>query len=275
MGCLFYMNLPLASCPSCSSSCAESPAQLNDIRIVLSNTSHPGNIGAVARAMKTMGFSQLTLIAPKKFPHEEAIARAAGASDILEQATLCASLGEALVGTSLAIAVSARQRNLGPEPCSSKELAPVVFEHLSQSTDHQIALVFGNESAGLSNDDVRRCQRTVFIASNPDFSSLNLGAAVQLLCYELRLAAFNNQPPLISRTVPFASALAKNEEVERFYAHLEKIMIATEFFDPARPKRLLPKLRRLFGRTALECDEVSILRGILASIEKNLKQVEK
>lgn len=240
---------------------------LDKIRIVLSHTSHPGNIGAAARAMKTMGLSRLTLVNPKRYPDNEAIARAAGAEDILVHARVCDSLDAALADTVLAVAVSARHRNLGPAPMQARAAAP---EILAQAASGEVALVFGNETAGLSNDEVQRCQRTVFIPANPDYTSLNLGSAVQLLSYELRLAAFDGCPPVVTKAVPFASPLATNDDVERFYAHLERIMVVTEFLDPQQPKRLLPKLRRLFGRAELERDEINILRGILDAVERKI-----
>jgi tRNA/rRNA methyltransferase len=238
---------------------------LGKIRIVLSHTSHPGNIGAAARAMKTMGLSRLTLVNPKRFPDAEAVTRAVGADDILQRATVCESLDVALADTVFAVAVSARHRNLGPEPMQAREAAPEV---LALAAGGDVALVFGNETAGLSNAEVQRCQRTVFIPANPEYTSLNLGSAVQLLCYELRLAAFDGCPPVVTKAIPFSSPLATNDDIERFYAHLERVMIATEFLDPQHPKRLLPKLRRLFGRAELERDEINILRGILDAVEK-------
>lgn len=258
------MNQPPASHPRSPE--LERPA-LDRIRVVLSHTSHPGNIGAAARAMKTMGVSRLTLVNPKSFPHDEAIARSAGADDILANATVCRSLGEALDGCLYAVAVSARHRNLGPKPMNARDAAP---EILNLAADGEVALVFGNETSGLSNDEVQRCQRTVFIPANPDYTSLNLGAAVQLLCYELRMAAFIGQPPVVTKVVPFASPLATNGDVERLYAHLERVMVRTGFLDPANPKRLMPKLRRLFGRAELERDEINILRGILDAVEKKI-----
>jgi tRNA/rRNA methyltransferase len=240
---------------------------LDKIRIVLSHTSHPGNIGAAARAMKTMGLSRLTLVNPKRYPDNEAIARAAGAEDILVHAKVCDSLDAALADTVFAVAISARHRNLGPEPMQAREAAP---EILALAATGEVALVFGNETAGLSNAEVQRCQRTVFIPANPEYTSLNLGSAVQLLSYELRLAAFDGRPPVITKAVPFASPLATNEDIERFYAHLERVMVVTDFLDPQRPKRLLPKLRRLFGRADLERDEINILRGILDAVERKL-----
>ena len=239
--------------------------RLARVRIVLSHTSHPGNIGAVARAMKTMGLSRLTLVNPKSFPDAEALARAVGADDILECAAVCSTLDEALSGTVFAFAISARQRNLGPQPMPARAAAPEV---LALAAGGEVALVFGNETAGLSNAEVQRCQRTVFIPANPEYTSLNLGSAVQLLCYELRLAAFDGQPPVLTKTVPFVSPRATHDDIERFYAHLERVMIDTGFLDPQQPKRLMPKLRRLFGRSELERDEINILRGILDAVEK-------
>lgn len=238
---------------------------LAQIRVVLSHTSHPGNIGAVARAMKTMGLSRLTLVNPKQFPAAEAVARAVGADDILEQALVCSSLNEALAGSVSAIALSARPRALGPASEPIRKAAP---ELLALTELGEVALVFGNETAGLSNDEVQRCQRTVFIPANPNYTSLNLGAAVQLICYELRLAAFANQAPTERQRQ--AEPRATHDDVERFYTHLERVMVTTGFLDPQQPKRLLPKLRRLFGRSELERDELNILRGILDAVEKKI-----
>ena len=258
------MNQPSSSSPA---SPADPRNRLGRVRIVLSNTSHPGNIGAAARAMKTMGLSRLFLINPKKYPDDEAIARAVGADDVLAEAVVCATLDEALEGTVFSVALSARHRNLGPDRSQARETAPMILE---KAAEGDVALVFGNETAGLSNTDVQRCQRTVFIPANPEYSSLNLGAAVQVLCYELRLAAHDGRPAEVSRTVPFASPAATNDDIERFYVHLEQIMVNTGFLDPNQPKRLMSKLRRLFGRVALERDEINILRGVLDAVEKNI-----
>lgn len=262
------MNPPLAShSPSFPLS---GDAALSRVRIVLSHTSHPGNIGAAARAMKTMGLSQLVLVCPKTYPHDaqavaEAVARSAGADDVLRNARICASLDEALAGCVHVVALSARVRNLGPVPQTARQAGP---EIIAQSALGDVALLFGNETAGLANDEVQRCQRAVFIPANPGYSSLNLAAAVQLLCYELRMAAFDEAPPVVTKTVPFASPPATHEDIERFYEHLERVMVDTGFHDPARPKRLMPKLRRLFGRAELERDEINILRGVLDAVDK-------
>ena len=241
---------------------------LSRVRIVLSRPSHPGNIGAAARAMKTMGLSRLYLVCPGKFPDPEAVARAAGADELLGQALVCATLDEALTGCVFAASISARHRNLGPERLPAREAAPLLLEKAAAG---EVALVFGNETSGLSNAEVQRCQRTVFIPAEADYSSLNLGAAVQLLCYELRLAACAGQTPEAAKPLPFHSPPARNEDIERFYTHLEQLMIHTGFLDPAQPKRLMAKIRRLYGRTSLERDEVNILRGILGAVEKALR----
>jgi len=243
---------------------------LTRIRVVLSRPSHPGNIGAAARAMKVMGLSRLYLVNPERFPDAEATARATGAADLLEQATVCATLDEALIGTIHAAALTARLRDLGPPPRPAREAA---VELLAQAAHGDVALVFGNETVGLPNAEVQRCQAAVSIPADPGFSSLNLGAAVQVLCYETRMAAFAGQRMPAPRGVtPNISRLATHEEIEGFYGHLETVMIASRFLDPAKPKRLLPKLRRLFGRAQLEIDEINILRGILAATQDNTRR---
>lgn len=238
---------------------------LSRITVVLCRPSHPGNIGAAARAMKTMGLSKLVLVQPKCFPDPEADARATGAVDLLEAAKVTASLQEALAGTVLAVALSARQRDIGPPVSAPRAM---VERLLSEAGNGEVALVFGNETVGLSNDEIQLCQAAVTIPTNPGFSSLNLGAAVQLLCYECRMAAYAGVPPVPSQgATPFASEPATLDEVEGFYTHLERVMTDTGFFNPEQPGRLLPKLRRLFARTRLERDEINILRGILSATQ--------
>ncbi len=242
------------------------PAELlAKIRVVLCRPSHPGNIGAAARAMKNMGLSSLYLVTPRQFPDPEADARATDAVDILAAARVCASLDEALAGATLAVALSARPRDLGPQPRAVRE---AVGDLLAAAARGEVALVFGNETTGLSNEEVQRCHAAVTIPANPEFSSLNLGAAVQVLCYELRLGAYGGTPPSADPTTPFASPPATHDEVEGFYAHLERVMTDAGFYNPAQPGRLFPKLRRLFGRIRLEKDEINILRGILAATQE-------
>ncbi|WP_332674948.1 RNA methyltransferase [Aromatoleum sp.] len=233
---------------------------LDRIRIVLSRTSHPGNIGAAARAMKTMGLTRLVLIEPASFPDPIAEARASGASDILENACVVASLEEALDGTVLSAAVTARRRERSVPVRGARDAAP---ELVAFAASGDVALVFGTETSGLTNDEVERCSMPVAIPANPAFSSLNLGSAVQLLCYELRMAALSPPPP--AEPLP---DLATFEEIEGFHRHLERAMTASGFYDPANPKRLLQRLRRLFGRIRLEKEEVNILRGIVAALER-------
>ncbi|NJD24250.1 MAG: RNA methyltransferase [Betaproteobacteria bacterium] len=239
---------------------------LSRIRVVLCRPSHPGNIGAAARAMKTMGLSDLHLVAPRSFPDAEADARATGAVDVLQAAKVHADLPAALAGVRLAIALSARRRDLGPPVGDVRAMAA---QALVEAAAGEVALVFGNETVGLSNDEVLCCQAAVSIPAKPEFSSLNLGAAVQILCYELRMAAFDAAPPTPDfRATPFASPTATVEEVEGLYAHLEAVALASGFLNPAQPGRLMPKLRRLFARARPERDEINILRGLLAATQQ-------
>ena len=233
---------------------------LDNVRIVLNHTRHPGNIGAAARAMKTMGVGSLYLVNPGRFPDREADALATGAQDVLGAARVCASLDEALAGTVLAAALTARSRELSHSAHHPREAAGILLEEAGRSP---VAVVFGNEISGLSNDEIIKCRMVVHIPANTHFTSLNLAAAVQVMCYELRLAAEGDKRP---RQPEFETA--SFEEIEMFYHHLEEVMIATGFMNPEEPKRLMERLRRLFGRAHLEKEEVSILRGILKSLQK-------
>ena len=236
------------------------PKLLANIRIVLTRTSHPGNIGSAARAMKTMGLSGLYLVQPHIFPNSQADALAAGADDILARAHVCTSLGEALAGTSLALGVSARRRDIVAEVLTPAESA---VRLLTEAQAGPVALVFGNETNGLSNDELGQCQGLVTIAANPEYSSLNLAAAVQVLCYEIRQAWLQHP----SWPAPELDA-ASLEDVERFYGHLETALAELEFLNPGSPSKLMLKLRRLFSRTRLDKEEVNILRGILTSAQE-------
>lgn len=239
---------------------------LSRVRIVLCRPSHPGNIGAAARAMKTMGLSSLHMVSPRQFPDPEADARATAAVDVLQEAKIHERLSDALSGCVHAVALSARRRDLGPV---SADVRAVSAELLGLAESGEVALVFGNETTGLSNEEVMQCQASVCIPANPAFSSLNLGAAVQILCYELRMAAYGERLPQVDAgATPFSSTPATLAELEGFYGHLETVMTATGFYNPAQPGRLLPKLRRLFGRARLEKDEINILRGLLAATQQ-------
>lgn len=235
--------------------------KLARIRIVLCQTSHPGNIGSAARAMKTMGLSDLYLVNPKKFPHADANALSAGATDILEAAQVCDSLQQALAGCSLVIGLTARRRELSHEADTPREAAAMAI-----ATEQNVALVFGNETSGLSNAELILCQHLTHIPANPDYSSLNLASAVQIMAYELRMALLG-APPNVENPNPYKRIKpATHDEIEGFYGHLQQTLIAVGYLDPAQPKRLMSRLRRLFTRAELQQEEVNILRGILKAV---------
>jgi tRNA/rRNA methyltransferase len=233
---------------------------LEHLRIVLVETSHPGNIGAAARAMKTMGLARLVLVRPRFFPDAQADARAAGATDILAAARVCDSLDEALEGTTFACALSARSRDLAPVELEVRGAAGQICE---EARAGEVAVVFGPENHGLGIADVSRCHLLVRIATNPGYSSLNLAAAVQVVAYELRHAALAGD---IVQPVRAASKLATHADVEGLINHLEQTMLATGFFEAERPGRLIQRMRRMFARTRIEPEEVALLRGFLRSV---------
>jgi tRNA/rRNA methyltransferase len=230
---------------------------LDRIRIVLCQPSHPGNIGAAARAMKTMGFDRLALVEPRLFPHPDADARASGAASVLHAARVVAHLDEALAGTRFACALSARRRDLTPEPIDVRGAAE---EIVSQARIAEVAIVFGPERVGLSVDDVSRCHRLVRIPANPEYASLNLAAAVQIVTYEVRRAWAADAGVTAQGT---AVQPASHEEVERLIVHLQETMLATGFIEPSRPGRLIQRMRRMLARARPEAEEVAILRGFL------------
>ena len=227
---------------------------LSRIRVVLSRPSHPGNIGAAARAMKTMGLARLHLVRPKSFPHADARAMASGALDVLESAQVCATLDEALKGTRFSVALSARARELSHPALDARAAAK---ELVRAARGSEVALVFGNETVGLSNAEVMRCSRIARIPADPKYASLNLAQAVQVMAYEVRMAA------LVPGAMPPKIELAAHEEIENFYAHLERSLYASGFLHPRYPRRLMDRLRRLFAKARLEKIEVNILRGML------------
>ena len=233
---------------------------LANIRVVLVRPSHPGNIGAAARALKTMGLDSLHLVNPRHFPAAEADARAAGARDVLERARVHASLASALAGCTLAVAATARQRELPHDVLDARAAARELAGAAAGS--HPVAIVFGNESAGLSNEEAASCQIWASIPANPDYSSLNLAAAVQVFAYEVRMALG------LGATLPQAGPSAATlDQVELLHQHFERTMTHAGFHDPANPKRLLPRLRRLLARARLETEEVDILRGFLKAVD--------
>lgn len=233
------------------------------LRFVLVETSHPGNIGAVARAMKTMGFSQLVLVNPR-FPdaveQPEAIAFASGAQDILASAKQVETIGEALDGCNFAAALSARLREFSPPVTTPRALA----SQLASDAGLTAALIFGSERYGLPNEIIEKCNVLINIPANPDYSSLNLAQAVQVLAYEARMAAGGDVLP--DTPIGFQGDMASIAQIDGMYAHLEQALVAIDFLDPDNPKKLMPRLKRLFSRTQLETEEVNILRGMARQI---------
>lgn len=273
---------------------------LPNVRIVLVNPSHAGNIGATARAMKNMGLHKLYLVEPKTFPHIDATVRSAGAEDVLEQAKIVTSLSDAIADCHFVIGTSARLRDLPltlvlPEEASKK----VIF--YAKNPLNEIAIVFGRESSGLTNDELMQCNCHLHIPTNPSFSSLNLASAVQLITYEVRLQWLEmlhaqqqqiNCNENLSLNQSFGKSinetfdkfldksldnqdhefdrLATVNEINLFYQHLEKVLIDLKYLNPNNPRKLIARLRRLFNRIGLERLEVNILRGILEAVEKNI-----
>ena len=234
---------------------------LDHIRIVLVRPSHPGNIGAAARAMMTMGLSRLVLVQPGHYQSQEAIARASGAVGILKQAVCCESLREAIADCHLVLGTTARDRTLEWPQCSPREAAQKIAE---MPSEQEAAIVFGTERVGLSNEELDLCNTMVRIPCNPKFSSLNLASAVQILCYEIMLTRVDLKQDHEKLVEP----LAKQEDMQRFYSHLHEVLVELEFLDEDNPRLLDRRLHRLFNRAALVDSEVQILRGILTAIQR-------
>jgi tRNA/rRNA methyltransferase len=240
---------------------------LSRIRIVLVRTSHPGNIGAAARAMLTMGLTRLVLVAPARFPDPGAVAFAAGAKEVLATTSVVETLDEALAGCALAIGLSARPREYAGRVLAIRAAASEAIEHAATG---DVALVFGTEMSGLSNAELARCGIAATIPANDEFSSLNLAAAVQVAAYELRVTLGAG---VVWSAPRFAAAT--HDEVESLYAHAQRTLTAMKFLRPEKPRRLMPRLRRLFGRARLEREEVNILRGILARVDEFIGRADK
>jgi tRNA/rRNA methyltransferase len=236
------------------------PSALGRIRVVLSHTSHPGNIGATARAMKTMGLSRLYLVEPKLFPHADATAFAASATDVLDGAVVCKSLDEALAGTVLAVAATARHRDLAHEIVDCREACRRL---VGESASQDVAIVFGTERSGLTTEEISRCQTIAMIPTDWEFSSLNLAQAVQVFAYELRMHAIGVQV-----YAQHEDDLATLDEAERLLLQLEETFYATGFLDPKEPKRLMQRMRRMIARARIEKKEVNILRGFLSAVQE-------
>jgi tRNA/rRNA methyltransferase len=239
---------------------------MDDTRFILLNTSHPGNVGATARAMKVMGFRDLVLVAPRfadVLVQEETVAMASGAADILVRARVVGTLAEALEGVTFACATAMTPRDFGPPTHAPREL----FSTLA-ITDHRVGFVFGSERFGMSNDDVYRCHACLSIPTHPDYGSLNLAQAVQLLAYDWRQArgGFGVAP----RTAE--AAAADGAAVQGLLDHWQQALAAIGFLDPASPKKLMPRLNQLFNRAQLTDDEVHILRGVARAMERSAEK---
>ncbi|WP_339642125.1 tRNA (cytosine(32)/uridine(32)-2'-O)-methyltransferase TrmJ [uncultured Porticoccus sp.] len=246
-------------------------SHFDSVRIVLVNSTHPGNIGGAARAIKNMGLSRLYLVAPRDFPADRAVWRAANAVDVLDNAIVVDNLDEAIVGCGLVVGTSARERRipwplLNPRECGER----VWFE----AAHHDVAIVFGREDRGLTNEELQKCNYHVHIPSNPEYSSLNLAAAVQVLCYEVRMASLSaaqsESPPLPDWDMPPAKA----EALELYFQHLEQALVDLGFHDRENPRQTMTRLRRLYGRIRLDEMELSILRGVLTSIQNAVHRMQ-
>ncbi|NOI67210.1 tRNA (cytosine(32)/uridine(32)-2'-O)-methyltransferase TrmJ [Vibrio sp. 99-8-1] len=238
---------------------------LNNVKVILVGTSHPGNIGSAARAMKVMGLNQLVLVDPQCEVDEQTVALAAGAADIAQNATVVATLEDAIGDCGLVVGSSARSRTLEwpmlePRECGEK--------FAIEGEQHPVALVFGRERTGLTNDELQSCHYHVCIPANPEYSSLNLAMAVQTLAYEVRVAHLNRSQINDSKQ---EEVYPRHKELEMFYQHLEKVITDTQFISQDKPNQVMTKLRRLFSRSRPEIGEINILRGILSSIEKQIE----
>lgn len=251
---------------------SKSLSLLQKIKIVLCQTSHPGNIGAAARAMKTMGLEHLVLVDPKEFPSQEATARSSGATDVLNKAQVVTTLQEAIEDCRLVIGTSSRNRSLPWPMVEPRDIQTILAK---EPTALPMAIVFGRESSGLLNEELQLCHYHVNIPANPQYMSLNLAAAVQVISYECRLLALDQEHSLhsapVKETLGDSDVKATVAQTEGLYQHFENVMIETGFFDPNEPKLLPTRLHRLFAKSQLSEAEVNILRGFLASMTKHIK----
>ncbi len=238
---------------------------LDRIRIVLVNTSHPGNIGSVARAMKTMGLAELYLVSPKEFPHPKAVEMASGASDILDEAAVVQTLDDALADCTLVIGTSARMRTIPWPLLSPRDMAEKIKQ---EPAINQIAILFGREQSGLTNEELQRCHLHIQIPANPNYSSLNIAAAVQVIAYEIRVACLNQA----SFSEEWDYRLATADEMEKFFTHLQEVLIEIDFLKMNAPRKLMTRLRRLFFRTRPDVMEMNILRGMLSAMQEAKKK---
>ncbi|MBR9911191.1 MAG: tRNA (cytosine(32)/uridine(32)-2'-O)-methyltransferase TrmJ [Gammaproteobacteria bacterium] len=239
-------------------------SQLQKIRIVLVNTTHPGNIGGVARAMKNMGLSQLYLVEPRDFPADKAVWRAAGAVDVLDNAIVVETLDDAVADCGLVVGTSARERRIPwplvtPRECGERAVA--------EARQHDVAIVFGREDRGLTNEELHKCNYHVHIPANPDYSALNLAAAVQVVSYEVRMAWLTLREGRAPHFEDWDQPPADHQALEMYYQHLQETLESLSFIEPGNPRQTMTRLRRLYSRIRLDQMELSILRGMLTSIQ--------
>lgn len=239
-----------------------------NIRIVLVNTAHPGNIGGAARAMKNMGLYELYLVQPREYPAPRAVWRAAGARDVLDNVKVVNSVDEAVSDCSLVIGTSARERRIPWPLINPRECGERIWQ---EAAKHSVALLFGREDRGLTNEELKKCHYHVHIPSNPEYSSLNLATAVQVLSYEIRMASLADAEGKLPALSEWDQPLAQNEDLELFHQHFAEALADLKFYDPENPKQLLTRMRRLFNRARMDTMEVSILRGVLSTIQKKIK----
>lgn len=239
---------------------------LERTRIVLVNTSHPGNIGSTARAMKTMGLSELYLVSPLEFPHQKALEMASGANDVLERAVVVETLDEAIADCTLVVGTSARMRTI-PWPL----LAPreMVAKLKQEAPESKTAILFGREQSGLTNEELHRCHLHIQIPANPDYSSLNIAQAVQVVAYELRVASLDVNSFVADE---WDYRLATTDEMEKFFEHLQQVLIEIDFLKMNAPRQLMTRLRRMFLRTRPDVMEMNILRGMLSAVQARNKK---
>ncbi len=250
--------------------------EFNRIRIVLVNTSHPGNIGAAARALKNMGLGRLVLVAPKDFPSDQAIWRAAGATDVLANAVVVETLEEAIADCRLVVGTSARGRRIPWPLVTPRECGDRVYR---ESHQHEVAILFGREDRGLTNEELHKCHYHVHIPSNPEYSSLNIAAALQVIAYEIRMSALTAEAG--GEAISYSDwdmPPATQQDIEHYYEHLEKALIEIGFLEADNPRQTLTRIRRLYGRVRPDQMELNILRGMLTSIQNfvyhNSKKIE-
>ena len=248
---------------------------LDNIRIVLVNTTHPGNIGATARAIKNMGIHQLYVVEPKLFPHEKAVWRSGHALDVLDNIVVTKTLDEALNGCGFVIGTSARERKIPWPLLNPRDAASIACQ---EAQNHPVAVVFGREDRGLTNEELQKCHMHLTIPTSDEYSSLNLAAAVQVVCYELRMTAVGDgldgkgvaasQVKSLDEVRQWEAPAAPIDQMESFYAHLQKVLIDVDYMKADEPRQTMVRLRRIFNRSRLDDVEVKMLRGITKRIER-------